>query len=335
MFPELFELPIVHVTIKSYGTMIVIGFLLAVLLMRRLLKGFGENPDHITNVALYALIAGVIGARIFYVVHFWEKFRGEPLSVFAVWQGGLEYLGGVLLAIVVVLIYLFWNRLPMRTYMDVLSIGLMLGLGFGRIGCFWNGCCFGKVTDFPLGIRFPYASPPYVSQVYPDPKRDRNKPLLELPAEYYGYLNTDGKWIPSSEANRYNEFLKPKSMLTPEQKEQVKGPFRALPVHPTQLYASANAFLLSLITLLVWRKIKERKPGCTFGLMFILYGTTRFLLEMVRNDNPFERSWWTIYRGGTMSQNLGIYMVILGIIMLLIFGTQKSPKRPMRRKRSK
>ncbi|MBN1123814.1 MAG: prolipoprotein diacylglyceryl transferase [Sedimentisphaerales bacterium] len=327
MFPELFELPIIHVTVKSYGAMMVIGFLLAVLLMRRLLKGFGEDPDHITNVALYALIAGVIGARIFYVVHFWEKFRGEPLSVLAVWQGGLEYLGGVLLAIVVVLIYLFRNKLPVRTYMDVLSIGLMLGLGFGRIGCFWNGCCFGKVTECPLGVRFPYASPPYISQVYPDPQRNRDAPLWELPADYYGYIDTDGKWISLPEVRKFQGALKPKSMLTPEQKEQVAGPFRALPVHPTQLYASANAFLLSLFTLLVWLKIGKRKPGCTFGLMFILYGTTRFLLEMIRNDNPFERHLWTIYPGGTMSQNLGIYMVILGIVMLLVWGRRKSPTR--------
>ncbi len=69
MFPELLELPFVHITVKSYGLMMVVGFLLAVLLMRHVSRRAGQNPDHVTNVSLYALVSGVIGARIFFVVH--------------------------------------------------------------------------------------------------------------------------------------------------------------------------------------------------------------------------------------------------------------------------
>jgi len=61
------------------------------------------------------------------------------------------------------------------------------------------------------------------------------------------------------------------------------------------------------------------KPGCTFGLMFVLYGITRFFIEFLRDDNPFEHAWWAIYRGGTVSQNMGIYMTILGAALMLIF----------------
>ncbi len=57
--------------------------------------------------------------------------------------------------------------------------------------------------------------------------------------------------------------------------------------------------------------------------MFILYGTTRFFLETLRDDNPFEQAWWAIYKGGTVSQNIGIYMFIAGVILLIIFGTRK------------
>ena len=64
-------------------------------------------------------------------------------------------------------------------------------------------------------------------------------------------------------------------------------------------------------------------PGLTFGLAFILYGITRFLIEAVRDDNPFEYAWWAIYKGGTVSQNLGIYLIVLGVIFMAIFRRMK------------
>ena len=144
MHPELFEIPFLHISVKSYGTMMVIGFLAAVWLMRRLMRKSGQNPDFVTNVAMYALIAGIVGARIFYVVHHHDQFVGRPGEIFAVWRGGLEFLGGFLCALVFLWIYLSKQKLPKRLYLDILAIGLMVGLGFGRIGCFLNGCCFGK-----------------------------------------------------------------------------------------------------------------------------------------------------------------------------------------------
>jgi prolipoprotein diacylglyceryltransferase len=53
--------------------------------------------------------------------------------------------------------------------------------------------------------------------------------------------------------------------------------------------------------------------------MFILYGVARFFLEILRDDNPFEYGWWAIYKGGTVSQNLGIYMATFGIVLIIIF----------------
>jgi prolipoprotein diacylglyceryltransferase len=61
------------------------------------------------------------------------------------------------------------------------------------------------------------------------------------------------------------------------------------------------------------------KPGCTFGLMLVIYGFSRFFLEFLRDDNPFEYAWWAIYKGGTVSQNLGIYLVIFGGILMVVF----------------
>ena len=324
MYPELFEIPFIHLTVQSYGLMIVIGFLSAVYIIRRLSRNITPNPQLITNAALYSLIAGVVGARLFYVIHHFDKFQREPLSVFAIWQGGLELLGGVLLAITIIILYTRYHKLPVRRYLDILAIGLMLALAFGRIGCLLKGDCFGKPSELPWAIRFPYASDPYFSQVYPDAKRNRSQPHLKLPSEFFGYVGKEELWYTG---------LKPYDELTNEQKYAVdKGPYRCLTVHPTQLYSSANGAVLGLILYLFWRRAKKKagkpltKPGSTFALMFIFYGITRFCIELLRDDNPFEYAWWAVYKGGTVSQNLGIYMLIFGVILIALFQKMKPDK---------
>jgi len=302
--------------------MMVIAFLAAVFLIRHLSRNITPNPQFITNAALYSLIAGVVGARLFYVIHHFNQFQGRLFSVLAIWQGGLELLGGVLLAITVIILYLRHHKLPIRRYLDILAIGLMLALVFGRIGCFLNGCCFGKPTNLPWAVRFPYDSHAYRSQVNPDLDRNRPDPQLKLPEEFFGYYYEDDKRF-------YG--LKPYEYLTEEQKYLVdKGPYRCLPVHPTQLYSSANGAVLCLILYFFWRRAQKTskrlfsKPCQIFSLMFILYGITRFFIEFIRDDNPFEFAWWAFYKGGTVSQNLGIYLAILGLILMLIFQRMKT-----------
>jgi phosphatidylglycerol:prolipoprotein diacylglycerol transferase len=327
MHPELFELPFTHLTIKSYGLMMVIGFLAAVFVIRRLSRDITPDPQLITNASLYTLIAGVVGSRLFYVIHYYDRFRGDLASVFAIWQGGLELLGGVILAILVVFFYLLRHKLPVRRYLDILAIGLMLALVFGRMGCFLNGCCFGKPTDKLWGVRFPYGSFAYNSQVQPNPHRNRDKPYLKLPDEFFNY---------SFDGTEPAKFVKPYAQLNQQQKEMVNnGPYRCLHVHPTQLYSSAVALICTILLYLFRRRTRYaggstkegglfNKPGCTFGLMLVLYGFSRFFLEFLRDDNPFEYTWWAIYKGRTVSQNLGIYLVIFGTVLMVIFQKMKS-----------
>ncbi|HUW17968.1 MAG TPA: prolipoprotein diacylglyceryl transferase [Sedimentisphaerales bacterium] len=333
MHPELFKLPFIHLAVQSYGLMMVIGFLMAVYLIRRLSRNITPDPQLITNAALYSLIAGVAGARLFYVIHHLDEFQSGPASFFAIWKGGLELLGGVILAIAIIFFYLWRHKLPIRRYLDILAVALMLALAFGRIGCFLRGCCFGKPSGVPWAVRFPYGSDAYYSQILPNLKRNRPEPQLELPIEFFGYVGKDGLFYSG---------LKPYEYLSDQQKEQVdKGPYRCLPVHPTQLYSSANALICCLVLYLFWRRSQKAdksqnvrklftKPGSTFALMFILYGVTRFLLEFLRDDNPFESGWWIVYRGGTISQTLGIYMVIFGALWMIIFEKMKPDKLTLR-----
>jgi phosphatidylglycerol:prolipoprotein diacylglycerol transferase len=294
--------------------MLVIGFLSAIFLIRILSRDITKDPNHITNAALYALLAGIVGSRLFYVIHYFDSFKGNLLSVFAIWQGGLELYGGIIPAILVVILYIYYHKLPMRKYLDILAIALMIALTFGRIGCFFRGCCYGKPADVPWAIRFPYGSDAYLSQIYPDPQRNRPEPHLELPEEYFGYYEKDSQIYTN---------LKPMEELTAQQKEFVQhGQYQCIPVHPTQLYSSVNAAVLSLLLFLFWRRNLKYKPdskklltkdGCTFALMLILNGLSRFILEFFRDDNPFE------FNNLTVSQNIGIGMLTLGIILMFIF----------------
>jgi len=322
MFPELFEIPFIHVTLKSYGLMMVIGFLAAVYLIRRLSRNITPDPQLITNAALYSLIGGVVGARLFYVIHYFEHFKEDPISVFAIWHGGLELLGGVLLAIIIIFFYLLYHKLPVRRYLDILAIALMLALVFGRIGCFLNGCCFGKPTELLWAVRFPYNSIAYLSQINADLERNRSAPQLELPPEYLSYTDNNG-----------NRHPKPYEELTEQQKIEVTtGKYRCLPVHPTQLYTSAGAAVLCLILYFFWRRSQNAasskiagkiftEPGSTFALMFLLYGVTRFFIEFLRDDNRFEIDSLTI------SQIIGIAMIIFGALLMVILQIMKPKTR--------
>ena len=324
MYPHLLKIPSLNLTIGTYGPMMVLGFLAAIVLMRRLSQR--ANLDHtvMTNAALYSLIAGVIGARVFFVVHHFDQFHGDLFGVIATWRGGLEFIGGVIVSTALLLLYLYFRKLPVRRYLDIIVIGLMLGLAFGRIGCFLVADCFGKPTSLPWGVRFPYRSFVYTSQINPDPKRNRPEPYLHLPqADYLDFYDERGNWYP-----------KPLEHLMPTQRHEVtKGRYRCLPVHPSQLYSSANALLLSMILYLFWRKgLKTAdsdkppkrldRPGAITALMLILYGSTRFLIEFIRDDNPYEFLFFTI------SQILGIAMIISGIILLALLPYFKSDTIP-------
>ena len=319
MLPELFRIPFTDMTVKSYGFMMVCGFIAAIILIRRLTKNLGQNPDHITNAALYALISGVVGARIFYVVHYWAAFRDRPIEIFYVWQGGLELLGGVILAIAVIIFYMRVQKLPIRKYLDILAIALMLALSFGRVGCFLNGCCFGKPADnVPWAVRYPYASIPYDSQASPDAQRNREKAYIDLSDDYYQRF--------SDEAGGVHVLLRPYDELSDVQREKLdsEDKYYCKPIHPSQLYSSLSALLGSFVLYCFWRRGQKAgksgtkanrifNSGTTFGLLFVIYGPMRFMLERIRDDNPFEISTLTI------SQLLGIGLFVFGLCWMVAF----------------
>jgi phosphatidylglycerol:prolipoprotein diacylglycerol transferase len=159
MFPRI-ETPF-GFPIHGYGLMIVTGFLIQLWVGGRETRRRGL-PERFSDLALCFLLCGIVGGRLFYVIQYWEKdFAGRsPWSVFAIWEGGLVFYGGGIGGILGGLVFLIRNRLPVGEFMDIAAITGPIGMAFGRLGCFLNGCCYGRLceADAALGVQFPPGS---------------------------------------------------------------------------------------------------------------------------------------------------------------------------------
>lgn len=169
MHPELFTLP-GGFNVKTYGFCLMIGFLSAVWFAMRRATRVGADPDRVLDISFLCLLFGVGGARAFYVIHYWTpQFSDAPnrlKAIIDITGGGLEFLGGFIGATLALIVWGFVRKQSLRLYLDIMAPGAMWGLAFGRVGCFFNGCCFGGACELPQqqpqfawAVQFPYASP--------------------------------------------------------------------------------------------------------------------------------------------------------------------------------
>jgi phosphatidylglycerol:prolipoprotein diacylglycerol transferase len=302
MMQELFRIPYFNVPIYGYGLMLVIGFLAATELAKFLARRTSINPEVFVNAGLIALVNGVIGARISHVLENWPDYSRADLSFWQnLWNavnirsGGLTFYGGLILGFVCVLAYAIWKRIPVRVGMDIVAPTIMVGLAFGRIGCFMNGCCYGAECNAPWAISFPYFSNAYQDEV--DKGEIRPPAQLEL-------LTDKGN----------------ARLMTPEQAKReglwdVAKEQRSKRLHPAQLYSSFDAFLVAA-TLVAYFTMPHA-PGRGFALMLLMMGPVRFLTEMVRAEPPVM---WVGGYGLSFSMVLSVFFVVAGTILWVVFG---------------
>ncbi len=303
MLQELFRIPGIGIPIFGYGLMIVLGFLAALWVTRRLANRSGASGEVFANAALIALVSGIAGARLSHVIENWAIFTRSDLSFWQnfinainIRQGGLTFFGGLILATPLTILYGVWKGFPLRLGMDIAAIGVVIGLGFGRIGCFLNGCCYGADSNVPWAVEFPYGSPAYQDEWA---SGDLPKP----PPPELVYLAPDG-----------SAQLYPKSQLTPAQKH-LAAREHTRPVHPAQLYSSLNAFLIAGV-LLGFFTLRPA-PGRIFALMLILLGATRYLIELLRTEPAVV---WVRGYGLSWSMVISLGLVPIGIVLWMVFG---------------
>jgi len=144
--------------ISSYAIMLVIGFLAALFIGRARLTRAGIAEPHITRLALICLVGGMIGSRARYVWENWGMFHDDAgiawATIIDLDRGGMVWYGGLLCAAAAVAGYAWWQKLSLLTIADGCAVPVCLGLAFGRVGCFLNGCCSGRPTEVPWGVVF-------------------------------------------------------------------------------------------------------------------------------------------------------------------------------------
>ena len=272
MEPELFEL--FGVSFPAYFVMLTVGFGLAIWMSRRWGARTGLDKESTTDLGLYMLIAGVLGARLLHVLvdgYFWDYVHlcTDPAQVSwpigrsrclsedvggvwdevakvcrpgsrdclawaKFWRGGLTYYGGFIAATWYGLRFIRKEKLPLGKTIDMAGFTIPFGLISGRLGCFLGGCCFGRPSDAAWAVSFP-------------------------------------AWSAASEAQAKEGLIDRASLSS-------------LPVHPTQLYESlACLAIFTVCAFHVWPR--RRWDGQVFVTFVVLYAIARFLLEIFRADD--------------------------------------------------
>jgi len=154
MHPVLFQLG--PVTIYTYGVLVAAGFLIALLYARRQARGAGLDPHKIWNLCVYGILVALLVSKLWLVVSAWDFYAANPSLIFsaATWQAGGTFYGGIVGAFLWVVLYCYIKKLPLWGVLDLLAPALALGHGIGRLGCFAAGCCYGRPTSLPWGVKF-------------------------------------------------------------------------------------------------------------------------------------------------------------------------------------
>lgn len=144
MYPELFSIG--SVTIYTYGVLVALGFFVGMQYIVKNSKNLLEKQQ-VYDFLFYVIVSGIIGARLFYIFINCSYYIQNPFEIIQLWKGGLVYYGGFIFVLLFAFLYCRKKKIEMLALADVFAPALALGHFFGRIGCFFSGCCYGKNTD--------------------------------------------------------------------------------------------------------------------------------------------------------------------------------------------
>jgi phosphatidylglycerol:prolipoprotein diacylglycerol transferase len=185
MHPRLFTIPAFDVlgrslgpfTLHTYGALLAVAFVVGLWVANRQARRAGLDAARVTDLAIWVLIGGLVGAKLMLIAVDWRHYLRTPGELWSVLQSGGVFYGGLLGGLLVAFLYARRHRLPAWPTADVLAPGLAAGHAIGRLGCFAAGCCWGRPADVPWAVTFtdPYAAravgtpmdtPLHPSQIY-------------------------------------------------------------------------------------------------------------------------------------------------------------------------
>jgi phosphatidylglycerol:prolipoprotein diacylglycerol transferase len=346
LFPE--GLPI-----RGFGVMVLTGSVIAIWLVIHRARQVGLNSEVILSLAFGIFIGGILGARLFYVIEYWDtRFQSDDwsttlLKIVKFTEGGLVFYGSTIGGGIAYVVLTKRMKLPALALADVIAPSLLVGLAFGRLGCLLNGCCYGGETDKRWAVTFPRESVLYSEQVSfgrmyslrvgpldennPRPvvkSVDENSPAAEAgvqPGMKIARIN--GRQV-SHLAEARQEL-----MLAFDSGQQLSlqtdagqiyelplsRPPRSRKVHPTQIYSSVNAALLAWV---LWSFYPyRRRDGEVIALLALLYPIARFLLEVIRIDESA-----VFGTGLSISQNISVGLFVSALVFWVYLWNQPREK---------
>ena len=145
-------------SIAYYGIVIVTGMMIAIWIAQREAKRTGQNPEQYLDLAMIGIAAGILGARIYYVIFAWDYYKDDLLSIFNIRQGGLAIYGGIIGACIAVVIYSRKKKQNFSLLMDTASMSIVVGQIMGRWGNFFNREAFGDYTNNLFAMQLPVSA---------------------------------------------------------------------------------------------------------------------------------------------------------------------------------
>ncbi len=325
--------------VRGYGTLLLVAIAAgAALAMLRAARA-GIDADTVLSLLFWMVVPGIVGARMFYVVEYWDLFQGPNwrvtlINIAQVTEGGLVVYGGAMGAAAGLVVFGLVERLRGLALVDLVAPSGALAMGLGRLGCFLNGCCYGGPSDLPWAVQFPFGSAPQVAQV-----RLGTNDLIGLTLEHYdqrpavvasvvpdspaaaaGFRpgeqveRVGGRPIGSGEemlfalltdAKPGDELLVWVAGVPGAKTWRMPTPLpRSRPIHPTQLYSTIDGVVLALWLLAVTPFCK--REGQVFCWYLTWYPLTRFLQEMIRTDEGAA-----LATGLTISQNVSLMLLMV------------------------
>ncbi len=165
MIPELFSFGPIH--LHSYGLLVAIGVASAIYFVKRNAQIQGLKPDLVIDIATVVVLVSFLAARLFYVALYFEYFLKAPLEIFMIWKGGLVLYGGWLGGLLTFYLFALSKQISFLRLLDLFVPAIAVAQGFGRVGCFLNGCCYGTETELPWGIKYAFlAAKVHPTQLY-------------------------------------------------------------------------------------------------------------------------------------------------------------------------
>ncbi len=152
MFPVLFKIG--TFPIRTYGVMLMLGVVVAAALARRRAPRFGIEPEKIWDAALWLVIPGILGARITFIQQNWGYYQSHPSQLWTLRFEGLTSFGGLIFGFLGFLWWQWRSKTPFWRFLDTIGIPVLVAQAIGRIGCLFNGCCYGRPTSEWYGVQF-------------------------------------------------------------------------------------------------------------------------------------------------------------------------------------